>query len=216
MKRRAILQSLVSVPTAVVLSPDSAAQKVQRPPAEESRPVREKGVPAGPPVVAPGANEMPTTPVTGADAVAQLMVRTFNRTQFETLSKFSELMAPSTEDVPGAREADAAAFLDFLIGASPPDIIDLYKGGLDQLDNEARRKYHKPFAQINNDEADALLSVLNQPWQFEGPRELLPRFLLRARADTIKATLNSRSYLDAISQTRRTRHGSGFYWLPID
>jgi len=216
MKRRAILRSLVSAPAAVVLSHGSAVQKAQRPPGEESLPVREKGVPAGPPVVAPGTNEMPTTPVTGADAVAQPLVRTFDRTQFETLSKFSELMAPSTEDVPGAREADAAAFLDFLIGTSAPAIIDLYKEGLDQLDGEARRKYHKPFAQINNDEADALLSFLHQPWQFEGPRELLPRFLLRARADAIKATLNSRSYLDAISQTRRTRHGSGFYWLPID
>jgi hypothetical protein len=61
-----------------------------------------------------------------------------------------------------------------------------------------------------------MLSPLNQPWEFNDPDELLPKFLRTARADIIKATLNSRSYILAVSQSRRSRQGSGLYWYPIE
>jgi hypothetical protein len=145
-----------------------------------------------------------------------MMVRTFNAEQFSALSKFSELVAPSQGDVPGAREGDVPAFLDFLIGDSPQDIIHLYKQGLDQLNAEARRRYGKPFGDIGPDDAKPILSPLEQPWEFGDPSELLPKFLRTARSDVIKATLNSRSYITAVWQSRRTRQGSGLYWYSIE
>jgi hypothetical protein len=210
MKRRAILRSLMSIPAAVAIPGEVFSQQ------KEKEAVREKGVPAGPPVIAPGPSEMPVTPVSRADAAADMMVRTFNAEQFSALSKFSELVAPSQEDVPGAREGDVPAFLDFLIGDSPQDTIHLYKQGLDYLNAEARRRYGKPFGEIGPNEAQPILSPLNQPWEFNSPGELLPKFLRTARGDIIKATLNSRSYIMAVSQLRRSRQGSGLYWYPIE
>jgi hypothetical protein len=210
MKRRAILRSLMSIPAAIAIPGEVFSQQ------KEKEAVREKGVPAGPPVIAPGPSEMPVTPVTRADAAADMMVRTFNAEQFSALSKFSELVAPSQEDVPGAREGDVPAFLDFLIGDSPQDTIHLYKQGLDHLNAEARRRYGKPFGEIGPSEAQPILSPLNQPWEFNDPGELLPKFLRTARGDIIKATLNSRSYIVAVSQLRRSRQGSGLYWYPIE
>jgi hypothetical protein len=210
MKRRAILRSLMSIPAAVAIPAEVFSQE------KEKAAVREKGVPAGPPVIAPGPSEMPVTPVSRADAAADMMVRTFNAEQFSALSKFSELVAPSQEDVPGAREGDVPAFLDFLIGDSPQDTIHLYKQGLDHLNAEARRRYGKPFGEIGPSEAQPILSPLNQPWEFNDPGELLPKFLRTARGDIIKATLNSRSYIVAVSQLRRSRQGSGLYWYPIE
>jgi hypothetical protein len=105
--------------------------------------VRQKGVPAGPPLVAPGPSEMPITPVNAADTAADMLVRTFDAEQYAALSKLSEIVAPSQEDVPGAREADVAAFLDFLIGQSPEKETQLYKQGLEQLNAESRRRYGK-------------------------------------------------------------------------
>jgi hypothetical protein len=211
MKRRTVLRSLMSIPAAVAIP-----EKVFSRQNEENATVREKGVPAGPPAIAPGPSEMPVTPVTRPDAAADMMVRTFNTEQFSALSKFSELVAPSQEDVPGAREGDVAEFLDFLIGDSPQPTVHLYKQGLDQLNAEARRRYGKPFGDIGPDEAKPILSPLNQPWEFNDPNDSLPKFLRTARADIIKATLNSRSYIVAVSQLRRSRQGSGLYWYPIE
>jgi hypothetical protein len=210
MKRRAILRSLMSIPAAVAIPGEVFSQQ------KEKAAVREKGIPAGPPVIAPGPSETPVTPVTRPDAAVDMMVGTFNAEQFSALSKFSELVAPSQEDVPGAREGDVPAFLDFLIGDSPQDTIHLYKQGLDHLNAEARRRYGKPFGEIGSNEAQPILSPLNQPWEFNDPGELLPKFLRTARGDIIKATLNSRSYVVAVSQSRRSRQGSGLYWYPIE
>jgi hypothetical protein len=211
MKRRAILRSLISIPAAVSIPANAFSQQK-----EEKAAVREKGIPAGPPVVAPGPSETPVTPVVRADAAAGMMVRTFNAEQFAALSKFSELVAPSQEDVPGAREGDVPEFLDFLIGDSPQDKIHLYKQGLDRLNAEARRRYGKPFGDIDSNEAKPILSSLNQPWTFHDSGELLPKFLRTARGAIVNATLNSRSYIIAVSQSRRSRQGSGLYWYPIE
>src|SRR4051812_31553808 len=110
MKRRAVLRSLLTIPAAVAVPGQVFSQQK-----EEKTAVRQKGVPAGPPLVAPGPSEMPITPVNAADTAADMLVRTFDAEQYAALSKLSEIVAPSQEDVPGAREADVAAFLDFLI-----------------------------------------------------------------------------------------------------
>lgn len=211
MKRRAVLRSLMSIPAAVAIPGKVFSQQI-----EEKTAVRDKSVLAGPPVIARGPSETPVTPVTRADAVADMMVRTFNAEQFSALSKLSELVAPSQEDVPGAREGDVPEFLDFLIGDSPQDTIHLYRQGLDRLNAEARRRYGKPFGDIGPNDAQPILSSLNQPWEFNDPSESFPKFLRTARGDIIKATLNSRSYIAAVSQLRRSRQGSGLYWYPIE
>jgi hypothetical protein len=210
MKRRAILRGLITIPAAVAVPSQVFSHQ-----GEEKTAVREKGLPAGPPLVAPGPSETPVTPVSAPDMSADMLVRTFNAEQYAALSKLSELIAPSQEDVPGAREGDVAAFLDFLIGASSEKTTQLYKQGLDQLNSESRRRYGKIFSDIGVDEARPILASLDQPWQNSDPGELLPEFLRTARADIIRATLNSRSYIDAVSQLRRSRQGSGFYWYPI-
>jgi hypothetical protein len=211
MKRRAVLRSLLSIPAAIAVPEQVLSQQK-----EEKTAVREKGIPAGPPLVAPGSTEIPTVPITTADSAADMTVKTFNPERFAALAKLSELVAPSREDVPGAREADVAEFLDFLIGDSPQSTIDLYKRGLDELNAEARRRYGKPFRDVSPNEAEPILSSLNHPWEFNDSDELLPKFLRTARGDIIRATLNSRSYIDAVSQLRRTRQGSGYYWYLME
>ncbi len=210
MKRRALLRSLASIPAAAALPAEVFSQQK-----DEKTAVREKGIPAGPPLVAPGTSETPVTPVTAADTAADMLVRTFDIEQFSALVKLSELVAPSQEDVPGAREAEVAEFLDFLIGQSPEKTVRLYKEGLHQLNAEARKQYGKAFCEISSDQAKPILASLDQPWEFEDSGQLLPRFLRMARGDIVRATLNSRSYIDAVSQSRRSRQGSGLYWYPI-
>jgi hypothetical protein len=209
MKRRSLLRSLVTLPAAVAL-PASPAQ-------HDLTAARDKGLPAGPPIVPPGINETPNTPVTPADETSGVLVRTFSPEQMTALAKLGELIAPAWEGKPGAAEAEAAGFLDFLVGCSPKSRIDLYKNGLDTLNRRSQEKFGKPFALVSSSEADTLLAALREPWTYGAAgKDDLRAFLLAAKEDLLRATVNSRPYIDAESQTRRPRNASRFYWHPIN
>ncbi len=207
MKRRAVLRSIVALPAAATLS---AQQDVTA--------ARDKGLPAGPPLVPPGIAETPDTPVIPADQTADNIVTTFSPEQMATLSRLGELIIPPWNGNPGAREAGAAAFLDFLIGCSPESRINLYKNGLDTLHYRSQERFGKPFAAISPEEADVLLTPLRELWTYgrASSGDEFSAFLLAAKGDLLRATINSRPYIDAVSQVRRPRNASAFYWYPLD
>lgn len=169
-----------------------------------------------PPAAKPAPSETPRTPTVNADSFANGIVRTFKPEQFSALEHLADLIAPSSEDSPGAADAKTAEFLDFLVGQSPADRIALYRGGLDALNAQARQRYQNPFAQVTAAEAATILSPLREPWSYREPAALLPRFLLAAKEDILRATLSSREYITVVSQRRRNAGGSGQYWYPVD
>ena len=83
-----------------------------------------------------------------------------------TLAKLGELIVPAWEGRPGASEAGAAEFLDFLVGTSPQSRIDLYRNGLDTLNRRSQDKFGKPFTSTAPAEADVLLAPLREPWTY--------------------------------------------------
>ena len=110
MKRRSLLRALVVSAPAVTFVPAAGNQGTTA--------ARDKGLPAGPPLVPPGINETPNTPVVAPDQVADNVIGTFNPDQLAALSKLAEIIVPPWNGNPGAQEAGAANFLDFLIGCS--------------------------------------------------------------------------------------------------
>jgi len=162
------------------------------------------------------SNETPDTPTVGADTHAATVVRTFNPDQFAALGKLSSILIPSLPDTPGAPDAKAAEFLDFLIGQSPTDRATLYKEGLDRLNQEARKRTGKPFAELTAEQAAPILSPLRDPWTYEPPKDPFARFLLAAKEDILKAIQNSREYIRVVSRRRRSAGGMGIYWYPIN
>jgi len=57
-----------------------------------------------------------------------------------TLTRLSDVLLPPIGGKPGAMSAGVPAFLDFLVGESPADRKQMYQGGLDWLDAEAKKK----------------------------------------------------------------------------
>jgi hypothetical protein len=207
MKRRALLRSVAALPA---LSAGLNAHQ------QENTAARDKGLPAGPPLVPPGINETPTTPVTPADQTSDIQVRTFNKEQFSALAKLGDVIVPAWNGKPGAAEAGAAEFLDFLVGCSPPARVALYKSGLDQLNGGAHEKFQRPFAELTPAEVSTLLAPLREPWSYgRAAKNDLGAFLIAAKGDLLRATMNSRQYIDAVSQERRPRNASNFFWFPI-
>jgi hypothetical protein len=192
MNRRSILKSIAVAPAAVALN----AQQTAKPPAApvEETPKIEASVP---------------------DAAAAPVARFFDAEQFASLNRLCEILVPPAGDLPGAKDARTAEFLDFLLSESPEGRQSLYRTGLDRLNSDARNRFQKTFAALDPHQADSLLDALRQPWTFEEPSDALARFLLVAKDDVAQATRSSYEFVTVAGKRSRGGGGVGMFWYPI-
>ena len=197
MKRRRFIQTLAAAPAiAVPASLETNAQS----PAGAQRPQEE-------------AAKLETASL---DVAGETTPRFFSAPQFAALKKLSEILMPPLNNMPGALEAGAPEFLDFLIGKSPADRKQLYTAGLNTLNAQATKRFGKAFADVAEAQAAELLAPLKQPWTYEPPADPFARFLREAKQDVRNATMNSREYATASASGGRRGGGIGQYWYPID
>jgi hypothetical protein len=147
-----------------------------------------------------------------ADLAADTLPHFFTPAQFAALRKLSDILQPAVKGTPGAIEAKAPEFLDFLIGESPADRKQLYRDGLDAL-------IQAGFTEADSAKAASILAPLRAAWTYELPAEPLARFLRAAKQDVRTATLNSREYNAAGASTgggSRRFGAQGLYWVSLD
>lgn len=161
-------------------------------------------------------NEYPKLPSESPDAPANPVHRFFTADQFSALKRLGDLLLPAYAGRPGAAEAEAAGFLDFLLSQSPADRQALYRGGLDKLNAGAQRQHHKLFAALSAAQAGPLLAALKEPWTYNPPNDPLAHFLREAKLDFFKATVNSREMAQARSANSRRMTSMNPYWHVID
>jgi hypothetical protein len=147
------------------------------------------------------------------DSVGKPLPHFFTAPQFAALQRLSDLIVPVIGGAPGALDAGAPEFLDFLIGQSPLPARVIYRAGLDGLNSRATAKFGKAFAAVDDTQADLLLSPLHEPWTWQEPTEPVALFLRHAKADILTATMNSRQWI-AATQRNRPSAGNGTYWIP--
>lgn len=150
-----------------------------------------------------------------ADADADTILHFFTVSQFAALEKLGGILMPAFNGRPGAREARAPEFLDFLLEESSAERQQLYQAGLDGLNAEAKRRFGKLFAEVDVDQADELLEPLRKPWTYQRPEDPVAYFLLTAKLDLRTATMNSLEWSEA-AKSAGGRGPSGLYWRPID
>lgn len=150
------------------------------------------------------------------DAAAETVLHFFTAQQFAALRKLSDMLSPPVNGTPGALEAKAPEFLDFLLSQSSADRQQLYRSGLDGLNAQAKRRFNKFFADIDAGQAEMLLASLHEPWSYDAPSDPVAAMLLAAKDEVRRATLNSREWNLAAAAGRTRGGGAGLYWLPID
>jgi Gluconate 2-dehydrogenase subunit 3 len=190
-------------------------------------PVETAPTPVSPPVPpAPGPvpwmrglGELKPLPMTALvpDAVADTKITFFSAQQMATLRRLSELLLPPLNGFPGAIDAGAPEFLDFLIGASPLDRQQMYRFGLDRLDAEAKKHAGTSFAAVSTAQADPLLRPWLRTWMPDHPpADPYAHFINIAHSDIRTATLNSQAWSVAAHATGQPSGDSGLYWFPVD
>ncbi len=207
MKRRRFLQTLAASPAV----PPLLAQQPPAPPSSNAAPAAPGGGPSY-----GSAQDLPVIKAVAPDTAADSVPRFFSPAQLESLRKLSDILMPPMDGMPGAVEAQAAEFLDFLIGVSPAPRQQFYRDGLELLDSRSREKFVQAFASLSPSQAAAILRPLDEPWPYDAPADPRARFLRAAHLDIRRATQNSRQRMAATPSTGRRPGGIGLYWLPID
>ncbi len=132
------------------------------------------------------------------------------------------VLVPPIKNNPGALEAGAPEFLDFLLSASSTTRQKSYLFGLDQLEAQAQGKYQRSFCDLDASQADAILRPLlvSRFWPEDLPDDPLKSFIAQVHEDLRTATMNSREWAAAAEKSghhfSRASRGSGYYWFPID
>jgi gluconate 2-dehydrogenase gamma chain len=111
--------------------------------------------------------------------------------EYATLEHLSGLIVPADEHSPGAIQAGAAAFIDFLCAASD-EMLAIYTGGLAWLDDAMRRRADgKDFLSAPASEQTALLDLI--AWRKNQSPELNPgiQFFSWARRMVVDAYYTS-------------------------
>jgi gluconate 2-dehydrogenase subunit 3-like protein len=211
MKRRNFVQSLLIVPAASVAAEEAAppAPAPQAPP-PTPRPVQNLR----------GPQNVPKLALVEPDSSAEIVTSFFNPVQFATLNKLAEILVPPIKNNPGAIDAHAPEFLDFLISRSPAPDQKLYCNGLDGLNTAAQKHFHKPFAELDAKEADSIIRplLIARAWDRDIPKDPMQHFLVQVHENLRTATMNSAEWAASGSTSGRGRFNQGrrFYWKPID
>ena len=216
MKRRRFLQAMAAAQAAAPLA------------AQQRTPAPAGGAPGGGAAGRGGGfrggQNVATLETTEADLAADAAApRFFTADQFAALRGLGKLLEPPMSGHPGAVEAGAPEFLDFLISVSPGDRQKLYRDGLDALNSQSKKQFKKLFADLDATQADAIVRPLLMviAWPEDLPKDPVRHFVAQAHRDFRTATQNSREWASAgASPGRRGGRGfgggTGLYWLPID
>lgn len=220
MKRRRFFRAMAAAPLAPALIAQQTAAPANNNPAPTSPapPAIDPSIPPAPLNRTPSAAAAPVRIETAvADEVATMSPKYFSPAQFATLKKLSATIMPPIAGAPGALEAGAPEFLDFLLSESPKDRQLLYTKGLDLLNADCRKRFGKAFADADAAQVTQLLAPLKQAWTYETPADSLAAFLREAKKDIRTATINSREYSLASMGSGGRRGGNvGLYWYPLD
>lgn len=190
MKRRRFVQGLFTVPAVMAIEP--ALMFAQRG-------GRGGAAPAPP----------PEFPYSTPDEVGRTVLSFFTPDQFRAMERLGEILMPAIDGDPGAAQTDAVEFLDFLLSVSRSEAQQLYRQGLDTLNDRARAGHGRLFADLETPDAEVLLEPLSRPWSYR-PADPFERFLREARSALRTATENSPAFAQATGNTRSTR-----YLLPL-
>jgi Gluconate 2-dehydrogenase subunit 3 len=217
-KRRRFVQSLLLTPAAPVVLAAAQAPPVATPSQPPTAPAAT--------LLRQGGRQQPTNvphlKVTQPDVAAKTDQHFFSTEQFATLRKLGSVLMPPIKGNPGALDADAPEFLDFLISVSPAERRKLYQHGLDQLNAQANTQFHRPFAELDAAQVDAILrpQLVARYWAEDFPSDPLKNFVAQVHVDIRTATMNSREWFEAAAKSghRFTRgfNSQAMYWAPID
>jgi hypothetical protein len=118
----------------------------------------------------------------------------FKPEEFETVEVLTEMIIP-TDDKPGAREAQVASYIDFVVFSAAehePDLPREWAGGLALLDRISKENYGRAFREIAAAERERLLMEMSLPERDASARHPGYSFYRLVKEMTVEGFYSSR------------------------
>lgn len=123
--------------------------------------------------------------------------RFFKPDEYRTVEALTEIIIP-TDEKPGAREAQAARFIDFLVFSAAefwPAMQKEWTDGLATLDSLCRKQFSRRLLELSGAERVALLTEMSLPEQDPKARHEGYDFYRLVKGATVEAFYSSRAGL---------------------
>jgi len=95
----------------------------------------------------------------GAAPKGEYQPKCFTAHEFKTLQRLSDLIIPADDHSPGALEAHAAEWIDYMASNSP-ELAEIFTGGFGWLDHHTQQHHAVDFVDAKPDEQTAVLDVI--------------------------------------------------------
>jgi gluconate 2-dehydrogenase gamma chain len=118
----------------------------------------------------------------------------FKPDEFKAIESLTELIIP-TDDTPGAKEAQVACYIDFVVSAAAefePSLPLEWTRGLKLLDSLSREKYQRTFHEISTADQEALLMAMSRPEREPGTTHAGFEFYRLVKDMTVEGFYTSR------------------------
>jgi hypothetical protein len=109
--------------------------------------------------------------------------------QYATVDALTETLIPADEHSPGARAARVADYIDLLLAESDQATQQTWTAGLALLDDESRRRFNAPYAQISAVQSADLLTEIST--NEANPRTPLEQFFQATKDAAIRGYYTS-------------------------
>ncbi len=146
-----------------------------------------------------GAQHSPnhtTSPALHSSRPAAYRPQFFTPAEYELLDHLTALIIP-TDDTPGAREAGASEFIDFM-AANDPTIQQAFRDGLHWLNGRARQAHMTDFGKLSPEQQNALLKTVAYRRDYLPGQEAEQKFFLLLRRYTVMGYYTSRIGLEEL------------------
>lgn len=122
---------------------------------------------------------------------ARYTPRFFSAGEYATVERLAELILPSEDGIPGAREAGVAEFVDFMV-ESDPSVQYRFRYGLVWLDAHSHRHHGKPFRELDEARQKGLLEPLAYAARHRAGEEEGRAFFKKMREYTVMGFYTSK------------------------
>jgi hypothetical protein len=95
-------------------------------------------------------------------ASAVPVLKVLSPAQYTTVEALVEILIPTDERSPGAKQARVADYLDLLLSEAEADLRTRWLDGLAALDAEASKRFSRGFAKLDASQVDAILGDISR------------------------------------------------------
>jgi len=111
--------------------------------------------------------------------------RFFTDSEYRAIGVLCDILAPSDEMSPGAREAGAPYYMDTVLNYAPPHEREFWRAGLRNADNAAQSAFDRPFLECDAQQQDNIFAEMAA--NERNPQTDLQRFFEPFKQLTVEA-----------------------------